>query len=128
MRTRRDDDRFAHLAIDDTVKATYGDQKQGAEYGYSGVKGLSAVIATISTPLTVLAGTRPRKGTVSSACGARPPWSTPSEPYSAVATPTRPCGRERWPPRRSPSSASSSGCARCATAPERWTSRSCGLH
>src|SRR5450759_1364037 len=33
-------DRVADVDIDDTVKATYGYAKQGAGYGYSGVKGL----------------------------------------------------------------------------------------
>jgi len=33
-------DRVAYVDIDDTVKATYGYAKQGAGYGYSGVKGL----------------------------------------------------------------------------------------
>jgi len=65
-------DQVAYIDVDDTIKATYGYQKQGAGYGYSGVKGLNAVIATISTPLTVplIAGTRLRKGTVNSARGA----------------------------------------------------------
>ena len=31
---------IAYLDIDDTVRATYGYAKQGAGYGYSGVKGL----------------------------------------------------------------------------------------
>ena len=38
------------LDIDDTVEATYGYAKQGAGYGYTGVKGLNALIATVSTP------------------------------------------------------------------------------
>ena len=35
--------------IDDTVRSTYGYAKQGAGYGYSGVKGLNALLATVST-------------------------------------------------------------------------------
>jgi hypothetical protein len=38
------------LDVDDTVEATHGYTKQGAGYGYSGVKGLNALIATVSTP------------------------------------------------------------------------------
>jgi hypothetical protein len=38
------------LDIDDTVRQTYGYAKQGAGRGYSGVKGLNALLATISTP------------------------------------------------------------------------------
>src|SRR5665811_1706426 len=39
-------DHVAYLDIDDTIKATYGYQKQGAGYGYSKVKGLNALLAT----------------------------------------------------------------------------------
>ena len=35
-----------YLDIDDTVRATFGYAKQGAGYGYSGVKGLNALLAT----------------------------------------------------------------------------------
>jgi len=57
-------DQLAYLDIDDTVKPTYGYAKQGAGYGYSGVKGLNALLATVSTPLAapVIAGCRLRKG------------------------------------------------------------------
>ncbi len=43
-------DQIAHIDVDDTVKATYGYAKQGTGFGYSGVKGLNALIATVSTP------------------------------------------------------------------------------
>ena len=43
-------DHVAYLDIDDTIKATYGYQKQGAGYGYSKIKGLNALLATCSTP------------------------------------------------------------------------------
>jgi len=58
--------------IDDTVKQTYGYAKEGAGYGYSGVKGLNALIAAVSTPTSapVIAATRLRKGKVNSARGA----------------------------------------------------------
>ena len=39
----------AFVDIDDTVKQTYGYAKQGAGYGYSGVKGLNALLA-VSDP------------------------------------------------------------------------------
>ncbi len=60
------------LDIDDTVKATHGYTKQGAGYGYSGVKGLNALIATVSTPTSapLIAATRLRKGSANSARGA----------------------------------------------------------
>lgn len=58
--------------VDDTIRETHGYHKQGAGYGYSHVKGLNALIATISTPLSapVIAATRLRKGNVASARGA----------------------------------------------------------
>jgi hypothetical protein len=39
-----------YLDIDDTINATHGYAKQGAGYGYTGVKGLNALLAIISTP------------------------------------------------------------------------------
>ena len=35
--------------MDDTIRSTYGYAKQGSGYGYSGVKGLNALLATAST-------------------------------------------------------------------------------
>jgi len=57
-------DHVAYLDIDDTIKATYGYQKQGAGYGYSKIKGLNALLATCSTRLSapVIAATRLRPG------------------------------------------------------------------
>jgi Transposase DDE domain group 1 len=65
-------DRVAYLDIDDTIRQTHGYAKQGSGYGYSGVKGLNALIATVSTPLAapVIAATRLRKGSTNSARGA----------------------------------------------------------
>lgn len=62
----------AFLDIDDTVRQTYGYAKQGTGRGYSGVKGLNALIATVSTPLSapVIAATRLRKGATNSVRGA----------------------------------------------------------
>ena len=45
-----DAEQIAYLDVDDTIRATYGYAKQGAGYGYSGVKGLNALIAALSTP------------------------------------------------------------------------------
>jgi len=65
-------DRVTLVDIDDTVKQTYGYAKQGAGRGYSGVKGLNALIGIISTPISapVIAATRLRKGSTNSARGA----------------------------------------------------------
>lgn len=62
----------AYVDIDGTIGETYGYAKQGSGYGYSGVKGLNALVATICTPAAapVISGTRTRQGSCSSACGA----------------------------------------------------------
>jgi len=67
-----DADQIAHIDVDDTVKATYGYAKQGTGFGYSGVKGLNALIATVSTPRSapVVCATRLRKGSTGCARGA----------------------------------------------------------
>jgi Transposase DDE domain group 1 len=64
--------RIAYLDVDDTIRATYGYAKQGAGYGYSGVKGLNALLAALSTPsgAPVIVATRLRKGSANSARGA----------------------------------------------------------
>src|SRR5665648_864686 len=65
-------DQVAYLDIDDTIRATYGHKKQGAGYGYSKVKGLNALLAIVSTPVSapVIAATRLRRGPTNSAKGA----------------------------------------------------------
>ena len=65
-------DAITFVDVDDTIKATYGYAKQGAGYGYSGVKGLNALIATASTPTSapVIVGTRLREGSAASVRGA----------------------------------------------------------
>ena len=65
-------DQVVFVDIDDTVRQTYGYAKQGAGRGYTGVKGLNALLATSphrpSAP--VIAATRLRKGATNSARGA----------------------------------------------------------
>jgi hypothetical protein len=65
-------DAVAYLDVDDTVRAVHGYAKQGAGYGYTGVKGLNALLATVSTPMAapVIVATRLRRGQVNSARGA----------------------------------------------------------
>jgi len=65
-------DAVAVVDIDDTVRQTHGYAKQGVGFGYSGVKGLNALVAAVSTPLSapVICGTRLRKGSTNSAKGA----------------------------------------------------------
>jgi len=59
------------LDVDDTIREVHGHAKQGAEFGYSGVRGLNAQVAAASTPLAppVLAGARLRRGSSSSGNG-----------------------------------------------------------
>jgi hypothetical protein len=63
---------LAYVDIDDTVKPTYGYAKEGAGRGYSGVKGLNALLGIVSTPSSrpVITGARLRRGQTNSAKGA----------------------------------------------------------
>src|ERR687884_145528 len=63
---------LAYVDADDTVRQTYGYAKQGAGRGYTGIKGLNALLAVVSTPLSapLIAATRLRKGGTNSARGA----------------------------------------------------------
>jgi hypothetical protein len=65
-------EQVAYLDVDDTVREVHGYAKQGAGFGYSGVRGLNALLATISTPLAapVIAAARLRKGSAYSPRGA----------------------------------------------------------
>jgi hypothetical protein len=65
-------DQFTIVDIDDTVRQTYGYAKQGAGRGYTGIKGLNALLAVVSTTgsAPLLAAARLRKGSTNSARGA----------------------------------------------------------
>ena len=67
-----DADQLVFIDLDDTVRQTYGYAKQGAGRGYTGIKGLNALLAVVSTPLStpLIAATRLRKGSTNSARGA----------------------------------------------------------
>lgn len=58
--------------LDDTIIEVHGYQKQGASFGYSGVRGLNALIATASTSSSapVILGQRLRQGKTGSPKGA----------------------------------------------------------
>ena len=60
------------LDLDDTIIEVHGYAKQGAAFGYSGVRGLNAVLATVSTETMapVIAAQRLRKGSAGSPRGA----------------------------------------------------------
>ncbi|MFC3480680.1 IS1380 family transposase [Kocuria carniphila] len=66
------DPRFVFVDVDDTIIEVHGYQKQGSGYGYSGVRGLNALLATASTQTTapVILGQRLRRGAVGSPRGA----------------------------------------------------------
>src|SRR5258706_2554810 len=58
--------------LDDTIIEVHGYAKQGSGYGYSGIRGLNALIATVTTEhgAPVIAGQRLRKGVCGSPRGA----------------------------------------------------------
>jgi hypothetical protein len=63
-----------YLDVDDTVREVHGYTKAGAGFGYTGVRGLNALLACVSTPLTapVIAAARLRRGSVNSPHAGRP--------------------------------------------------------
>jgi Transposase DDE domain group 1 len=65
-------DQYTIVDIDDTVRETYGYAKQGAGRGYTGVKGLNALLAIVSTTRSapLIAAARLRQGSTNSARGA----------------------------------------------------------
>lgn len=66
-------DERAIVDIDDSIIEVHGHAKQGAGFGYSGVRGLNSFIATVTTGRVapVIAAQRLRKGAVGSPRGAR---------------------------------------------------------
>ena len=64
---------YALLDVDDTVIEVHGHAKQGAGFGYSGVRGLNALLATltIATTAPVIVAQRLRKGSAGSPRGAK---------------------------------------------------------
>lgn len=66
------DDGMVFVDVDDTIIEVHGPKKQGAGFGYSGIRGLNALLATVSTANTapVIIGQRLRKGAAGSPRGA----------------------------------------------------------
>ena len=64
---------YALLDVDDTIIEVHGHAKQGAGFGYSGVRGLNAVLATLATATSapVIVAQRLRKGAAGSPRGAK---------------------------------------------------------
>lgn len=65
-------DDLVFVDVDDTIREVHGYQKQGAGFGYSGVRGLNALIATVSTPSSapMIAECSLRRGATRSGKGA----------------------------------------------------------
>lgn len=66
------DSQIVWLDVDDTIKPVYGRSKQGAEHGYTRVRGLNAQLATVSgvEVAPVIVAARLRRGAAASAHGA----------------------------------------------------------
>lgn len=60
------------LDLDDTIWEVHGHQQQGAGFGYTGVRGLNALLGTVSTPVSapVIAEFSLRRGGTRSGSGA----------------------------------------------------------
>jgi hypothetical protein len=69
--------RYALLDVDDTIIEVHGHAKQGAGFGYSGVRGLNALLATLAVPSAaattapVIVAQRLRRGSAGSPRGAK---------------------------------------------------------
>ena len=65
--------RFAFVDVDDTVVQVHGHAKQGAGFGYNQIRGLNALLATVTTPdaAPVIVAQRLRKGSCASARGGK---------------------------------------------------------
>ena len=61
------------IDVDDTIVEVHGYAKQGAGFGYSKVRGLNALLATVATPTAapVIVAQRLRKGSCGSPRGAQ---------------------------------------------------------
>ena len=64
---------YALVDVDDTIVEVHGHAKQGAGFGYNRVRGLNALLATLSTTTAapVIVAQRLRKGSANSARGAK---------------------------------------------------------
>ena len=63
---------YVFVDVDDTIIEVHGHQKQGAGFGYSGIRGLNALLATVTTTESapVVVAQRLRRGSCGSARGA----------------------------------------------------------
>jgi len=72
-RTDSEQDGYALVDVDDTVVEVHGHAKQGAGFGYNRIRGLNALLATLTTPTSapVIVAQRLRKGATASPRGAK---------------------------------------------------------
>jgi hypothetical protein len=118
-------DQIIYLDVDDTMRQTYGYAKAGAGRGYTGVKGINVLLATLSTPgrvagsVPLIAAARLREGAANSVRGA---WKLIADALALARRcgpaawsscgPTRPpTPHPSWPPRGVPAPGSRSPCA-----------------
>ena len=114
--------------VDDTIIEVHGYAKQGAGFGYSGVRGLNALLATVTTAgsAPVVVAQRLRKGSCGSPRGAK---RLVADALKTVGTlhgrsrRSRCCGRTRRSTGRPPSVPRSAAGPRCRS-PCAWTPRS----
>lgn len=68
----REPGQYVYVDVDDTIVQVHGHAKQGSSYGYSGVRGLNAQLATVNTTgsAPVIIAQRLRKGSTGSSHGA----------------------------------------------------------
>ncbi|XVX18675.1 IS1380 family transposase [Actinomycetota bacterium] len=71
--TSEEDAGYALIDVDDTIVEVHGHAKQGVGFGYSGVRGLNALLATLATATSapVIVAQRLRKGAAGSPRGAK---------------------------------------------------------
>jgi len=71
-------DGIAFVDVDDTIREVHGYRKQAAGFGYTGVRGLNAQFACVSTPLAspFVAASSLRRGKAKSGSGAPPMAAT----------------------------------------------------
>ncbi len=91
-------DQYAVVDVDDTIIEVHGHAKQGSGYGYSGVRGLNALLATVTTKdaAPVIVAQRLRQG----ACGS--PRGAGTLIADALATVGRLCAQPDQQPDQQP--------------------------
>ncbi len=92
-------DSLVLVDIDDTIVEVHGHAKQGSGYGYSGVRGLNALLATVTTSgcAPVIVAQRLRKGSCGSPLGAK---RLVADALKTVQNPARPLDDEAIAARR----------------------------